>query len=328
MKKRAFGNSGAQVSEVGLGCWQLGGLCWGDLDDSRAAQILQASADNGVTFFDTSDVYGEGRSETLIGEFLKTCSEEVFVATKIGRFPQPGWPENFTKEGMTAHTDASLQRLGVEALDLTQLHCIPTEVMENGEVFEILRDLKTAGKIRQFGASVQSMDEALMCLRQDGLASLQVIFNIFRQKPIDTLFEKARQKGVAIIARVPLASGLLTGKLSADTAFADNDHRKFNKDGECFNVGETFAGLPYAKGLELANAIRPLVPDGWNMVQTALRWILDQDAVSVVIPGASSPDQATANARVSDLEPLSGDLHERLGQLYETEVKDHIRGPY
>ncbi|MDP6524882.1 MAG: aldo/keto reductase [Kiritimatiellia bacterium] len=328
MKQRAFGATGTNVSEVGLGCWQLGGLCWGDVDDAKAFEIMQAAVDNGVNFLDTSDVYGSGRSETLIGKFLKDCSEDVFVATKIGRFPEPGWPDNFERAVMVAHTDGSLKRLGVDALDLTQIHCIPTEVMEQGDVFDTLRKLKTDGKIKQFGASVESMDEALLCLEQDELTVLQVIFNIFRQKPIDTLFEKAKEKGVAIIARVPLASGLLTGKLSLDTAFAENDHRSFNKDGECFNVGETFAGLPYEKGVELSDRLKTLVPEGMSMVQMALRWILDHDAVSVVIPGASRPGQALGNAAISDLPPLSSELHEQLAELYRTEIAQHIRGPY
>jgi aryl-alcohol dehydrogenase-like predicted oxidoreductase len=328
MEYRQFGNTGVRVSEVGLGCWQLGGFCWGDVDEAGANAILQVSVDSGVNFFDTSDVYGNGRSESLIGAFLKTCPEEVFVATKVGRFPEPGWPDNFRGETIVKHTEASLNRLGVEALDLTQVHCIPAEAMREGEVFEALRALKTAGKIKQFGASVESMDEALMCLEQDGLASLQVIFNVYRQKPIEALFEKAMAKGIAVIARVPLASGLLTGKLTLDTVFPDNDHRKFNKDGECFNVGETFAGLPYMKGVELSEKMKTMMPDGVSMAQMALRWILDHDAVSVVIPGASSPAQAAGNAAVSGLAPLPEETHARLATFYAEEVKDHIRGPY
>lgn len=326
MKKREFSRN-VQISELGLGCWQLGGLCWGDLDEEQAFDIMQASVDQGVSFFDTADVYGEGRSETLIGRFLKKHSHDIFVATKLGRFAQPGWPYNFSKQTMTRHTEASLSRLGVEALDLTQLHCIPTRVMQRGEVFDILRGLKAAGKIKAFGASVESMEEALICLEQDGLASLQVIFNIFRQKPIHSLFAKAQAKGVAIIARVPLASGLLTGKLSVDSDFAENDHRRFNRDGECFSVGETFAGLPFAKGVALAEQVSALVPDGLSMAHMALRWILDHDAVSVVIPGASRAEQAMANAATSELTPLAPELHAQLANLYKNEVAAHIRGP-
>jgi aryl-alcohol dehydrogenase-like predicted oxidoreductase len=326
LKQRIF-NENTQISELGLGCWQLGGLCWGDLDEERAFEIMQASVGQGVTFFDTADVYGEGRSETLIGRFLKKCSHDIFVATKLGRFAQPGWPYNFSRETMTRHTEASLSRLGVEALDLTQLHCIPTRVMKRGEVFDTLRGLKAAGKIKAFGASVESMEEAMICLEQEGLASLQVIFNIFRQKPMRSLFAKAQDKGVAIIARVPLASGLLTGKLTTDSDFAENDHRRFNQDGECFSVGETFAGLPYAKGLALADQVKALVPEGLSMVQMALRWILDHDAVTVVIPGASKAEQARANTTASELPPLAPELHAQLSSLYETKVATHIRGP-
>jgi len=328
MKKRRFGNTGAMVSEVGLGCWQLGGDCWGDLNEDKAQEILQASIDKGVTFLDTADVYGAGQSEEFIGKFLKDSTAELFVATKLGRLEPPAWPEAFTKEVMTQHTENSLKRLGVEALDLTQIHCIPTEVMREGEVFETLRSLKDAGKIKAFGASVESMEEALICLDQEGLSSLQIIFNIYRQKPVAELFEKAKKKDVAIIARVPLASGLLAGKLKVDTSFADNDHRHFNKDGQLFNVGETFAGLPYEKGIELSDKLKTFLPEGMTMVQMALRWILDHNAVSVVIPGASKVEQAAGNAVISDLAPLSDALHAKITEFYDGEVREHIRGAY
>jgi aryl-alcohol dehydrogenase-like predicted oxidoreductase len=328
MKQRPFGGSREAVSEVGLGCWQLGGMCWGDVDEDTAFDILSTAVEGGVTFLDTADVYGEGRSESLIGRFLKGRREDVFVATKIGRFPRPGWPDNFAEDVLRAHTEASLERLGVEVLDLTQLHCIPTDVMREGAVFEWLRALRKEGKVRHFGASVESMDEALMCLEEEGLASLQIIFNIFRQKPIDVLFEKAERKGVALIVRLPLASGLLAGKFTKDTEFPENDHRSFNRDGQLFNVGETFAGLPFEKGVELAQAIRGLVPEGMTMAQMALRWILDHDAVSVVIPGASRAGQVVANVAVSDMPPLVPELHAKLTNLYSDEVAEHIRGPY
>ncbi len=328
MKQRPFGGSREAVSEVGLGCWQLGGMCWGDLDEDRAFEILSTAVEGDVTFLDTADVYGEGRSESLIGKFLERRSEDIFVATKLGRFPRPGWPDNLTEDVLRAHTEASLERLGVEVLDLTQLHCIPADVMREGAVFEWLRTLRREGKIKLFGASVESMAEALICLEEEGLASLQVIFNIFRQKPIDALFEKAKEKGVALIVRLPLASGLLAGKLTKDTKFAENDHRSFNRDGQLFNVGETFAGLPFEKGVELADTLKGLAPEGMTMAQMALRWILDHDAVSVVIPGASRAGQAVANAAVSDMPPLPPELHAKLGSFYASEVAEHIRGPY
>ena len=328
MKTRIFGNTGVSVSEVGLGCWQIGGLCWGDIDERSAFEILGSSVDSGVRFFDTADIYGTGRSETLIGQFLKGCSERIFIATKLGQFPEPGCPENFTRNVFRQHTEASLTRLGVDALDVTQLHCIPTAEMAKGEVFEWLREMKHEGKIKAFGASVESMDEANLCLEQEGISSLQIIFNIFRQKPIETLFEKAKQKNVALIVRLPLASGLLAGKITSETTFPENDHRNFNRDGEMFNVGETFAGLPFAKGIELADTIKRWTPEGMTMAAMSLRWVLDHDAVSVVIPGASRTEQAISNAAVSDLAPLSEELHQQLREFYVREVADHIRGPY
>ena len=327
MKQRQFNGSDRQVSEVGLGCWQLGGD-WGDVGEEEAMAILHAATEAGITLFDTADVYGEGRSETLIGRFLHEHKEPVFVATKMGRFPQPGWPGNFTWDAMQSHTEASLRRLGVSALDLTQLHCVPTEELRRGDVFESLRRLQRDGKIKQFGASVESMEEAHLCLAQEGLSSLQIIFNIFRQKPIKDLFEQARRQNIALIVRLPLASGLLSGKYRRDTQFPENDHRNFNKDGQAFNVGETFAGLPFPLGVELADAIKPLVPSGMTMAQMALRWCLDHEAVTAIIPGAKNPAMAQANAAAGDLTPLPPSLHEALREFYSERVAAHIRGPY
>lgn len=327
MNARTFGKTGIRVSEMALGCWQLGGVDWGDLDDRTALDILAAAVDAGVDLFDTADVYGNGRSETLIGRFLKEHRPKVFVATKLGRTASL-YPDKYTEATVRAATEASLKRLGVSALDLTQLHCIPIAEMRRGDVFEWLRRLQREGKIRHFGASVESMEEALLCLEQPGIASLQIIFNIFRQKPIATLFPKAKEKGVAIIVRLPLASGLLSGKLTKQSRFPKNDHRNYNRDGQFFNVGETFAGLPYEKGVELADALKAQVPNGLTMAQMAQRWILDYDAVTVVIPGASRPDQARANAAVSNLPPLGPKLHETLQNFYDREVAAHIRGPY
>jgi len=333
MRQRAFGRLRTRVSEIGLGCWQLGGADWGDVSDEQALQTLRASADAGVTFFDTADVYGQGRSESLIGRFLAErraahAKGHLFVATKLGRFPDPGWPANFSPESIRAHTEASLKRLGVESLDLTQLHCVPFDVLKRGEVFEALRTLQKEGKVRHWGASVESMAEAMHCVRQEGLVSLQIIFNIFRQKPLTELFGEARHRGVALIVRLPLASGLLSGKMSKDTIFPPTDHRRYNRDGEKFNVGETFAGLRFEKGIELTDALKPLVPQGMTMAQMALRWCLDFEAVTTVIPGAKSPDQARANAAVSDTRGLSDELHERLRTFYLDRVAAHIRGPY
>jgi aryl-alcohol dehydrogenase-like predicted oxidoreductase len=327
MKQRIFDETGRSISEIGLGCWQFGGD-WGNISDDQAFSILQAAVDHGTNFIDTADVYGMGRSEELIGRYLKTQSQPLFIATKLGRFPHPGGDENYTEQTIRAHTEASLKRLGVESLDLTQLHCIPIEKLREGEVFGWLRLLKEEGKIQNFGASVQSMEEALICLEQDDIASLQIIFNIFRQKPITTLFDIAKQKGVALVIRLPLASGLLSGKMTKETTFEPGDHRTYNRDGQAFNVGETFAGLPYELGVELADELKSLVPEGMTMAQMSLRWILDFDAVSVIIPGASRPEQAVANTSASDLPPLSAELHKKLYDFYQARVAENIRGPY
>ena len=327
MKTRPFGKTASQVSEIGLGCWQLGGADWGQLDDQRAFDILNAAADNGITFLDTADVYGTGRSEMLIGKFLKQRRGDFFVATKLGRMPDL-FPDKYTEAGVRAATEASLKRLGVEALDLTQLHCVPPKVLQRGEIFDWLRNLQRDGKIKQFGASVESMEEAKVCLAQEGLCSLQIIFNLFRQKPIHTIFAEAKQKHVGIIVRLPLASGLLGGKMTKTQQFPQTDHRHYNRDGQAFNVGETFAGLPFEKAVELADALKPLVPAGMSMADMAQRWILDHEAVSTVITGASKPEQALANARVSALPQLPPELYAMLAEFYRREVTQHIRGPY
>lgn len=327
MKTRPFGTTGFVTSEIGLGCWQLGGSDWGAVDDASCFAILSAAHDAGVNFFDTADVYGGGRSESLIGRWLKDTHRSVFVATKLGRTGEL-YPDHYTEAGLRAATEASLKRLGVETLDLTQLHCVPTEIFRRGEVFDWLRKLRQEGKIRHFGASVESMDEADLCLRQEGLTSLQIIFNVFRQKPITALFPKAKAQGVAIIVRLPLASGVLAGKMTKATVFPEKDHRNYNRDGNAFNVGETFAGLPYEKAVDLADALKPFVPAGQSLAQMTQRWILDHDAVSVVITGASRPDQVATNAGVSELPPLPPALHAQLRDFYAQNVAAHIRGPY
>lgn len=329
MNIRAFGKTGLRVSEIGLGAWQLGGDCWGAVSEQSAMDTLAAAVDGGVTFVDTADVYGTGRSETIIGRFLRQSPvKDLFVATKVGRYPDPGWPENFSFKVIRQHTENSLRRLGVDALDLTQLHSIPTEYYERGEVFDWLERLRDQGKIRRYGVSVESMHEANLCLRHDGVASLQMIFNLFRQKAIAQLFGQAQQRGVALIARLPLASGLLSGKFTKDWQFPADDHRCFNRDGQRFNVGETFAGIPFEKGVELADQIKPMVPAGMTMAQMALRWILDFDAISVVIPGARSPEQVRDNLAASDLAGLSTSLHTTFADFYNDRVAALIRGPY
>jgi len=330
MKQRTFPKLDQPVSEVGLGTWQIGGAEWGDVTEADALATLTAAADAGVTFIDTADIYGAGRSETLIGKFLaeRGDRDDFFIATKLGRNPEPGWPDNFNENVIRRHTEQSLDRLGLDCVDLMQTHCIPHEVMKTDQVFSALRKCQREGVIRSFGASVESMDEALTCLDVEGLASLQIIFNIFRRKPIETIFTKAKQKGVALIVRLPLASGLLAGKFKKDATFPENDHRHFNRDGQAFNAGETFAGLPFEKGVELADELKPYVPEGMTMAQWALRWCLDFDAVTTIIPGAKNPRQAGDNAAASDLPSIPTATHTQLKRLYDEQVAAHIRGKY
>jgi len=325
MKCRKFGGTDRQVSEIGLGTWQLG-ADWGDVDDTTAEKVLAAAIDAGVTFFDTADCYGEGISEERLGKFFKTS--KVFIATKLGRFPKPGGANNFSMQQFRLHTENSLKRLGVDCLDLTQVHCPPTELIKQGEMFDWLRTLKKEGKIKEFGLSVESMEEAKLCLQQEGLSSLQIIFNVLRQKPIETIFDLALKKKVALIVRLPLASGLLSGKLNNNTSFASNDHRNFNRNGEHFNVGETFSGLPFEKGLGMVDQLNAIIPNDIPLSLAALRWILDHEAVTVVIPGSKSPEQVQHNCQASELPPLSPSLHEKLKQFYQQEVAPSIRGKY
>ena len=323
MKYRTFCNT--KVSEIGLGTWQLG-ADWGDVDDTTAEKVLATAVENGVNFFDTADCYGEGLSEKRLGRFVKNLSSEVVIATKLGRFPRPGGPNNFTQEQFRKHTENSLKRLGIETLDLTQVHCPPTELLQQGELFDWLRTLKQEGKIKQFGLSVESIEEAQICLQQEGVASLQIIFNIFRQKAITSIFKEAQEKQVAIIVRLPLASGLLSGKMNAGSRFAESDHRNFNRDGQKFNVGETFSGLPFEKGLQLVDGLKKFAPE--NLSQFALRWILDFEAVSVVIPGSKNPQQVVDNCAASELPPLPEETHKEINDFYFKEVASHIRGKY
>lgn len=328
MNTRRFDKEDLRVSEIALGCWELGGDCWGDVGDEQALQALRTASECGIDFFDTADVYGGGRSEQLIGRFLAEGDRRPFVATKLGRGPDPGGEANCTLDAMRRHTEASIRRLGVDALDLTQLHCVSADQLRRGEVFDHLRALRDEGLIRRFGASVESMDEALICLDYEGLSSLQIIFNVFRQKPAEVLLDRAADAGVAIIVRLPLASGLLAGTMTRATTFPPNDHRNFNRDGQAFNVGETFAGIEFQKGIELTGRLASLVPAGMTMAQMAQRWILDHPAVTTVITGSNKPGHVRENAGVSELPALDADLHAKLRGFYEGEVAEHIRGPY
>ena len=321
---RTLGKTDASVSEIGFGAWAIGGSWGEEVEEFTALEALRAAADEGVTFFDTADVYGGGRSERLIGKFLRErAGEKFFVATKMGR------TGDFapTYEVMEQTARESAKRLGVEALDLVQLHCLPLDIMR-GEVWANFERLKSAGLIQNFGASVESVEEALFCINHTQCASLQVIFNIFRQKLVDELLPVAQQKDVGIIARVPLASGLLTGKFGVNHTFARDDHRSFNANGESFNAGETFAGIPFERGVELAEKVRQIVGDDAPLAALSLRWILDFAGVSTVIPGAKTAAQARENGRASGLPPLSDAVHAKLRALYGSEIEPLIRGAY
>ncbi|WP_121355005.1 aldo/keto reductase [Flavisolibacter nicotianae] len=327
MKYRNF--QGTEVSEIGLGTWQLGSADWGTVNDDEAFAILQAFVDAGGNFIDTADVYGIGMSERVIGWFLKTTGKNLYVATKLGRRGDGtcGWPQNFTLESMRSHVETSLANLGVSHLFLEQLHCIPTDELRAGTVFDNLRQLQKEGLIQHWGASVETSEEALLCLEQEGLASLQIIFNLFRQHVADEVFAKAKEKGVALIIRVPLASGLLTGKFSETTAFATTDHRNYNANGQAFNAGETFSGIEFSEGVKLAQQIKTHLPDG-PMAQWALRWILDFPEVTTVIPGATSVQQVQNNVAASELPSLPAAQHQTLRSLYDDEIQPKIRGHY
>lgn len=318
-----------KVSEIGLGTWQLGSADWGIVNDEEAFAILQTFVDAGGNFIDTADVYGMGISEKTIGRFLKTVNKEIFVATKLGRRGDGsnGWPQNFTYDGMRAHIESSLKNLDVSKLFLEQLHCIPTEEMRSGKVFDNYRKLKEEGLIEYWGASVETSEEALICLEQEGLASLQIIFNLFRQHVADEVFAKAKERNVAIIVRVPLASGLLSGKFNEQTQFAQNDHRNYNANGEAFNTGETFSGIEFKEGVKLSREIASLLPDE-RMAQWSLRWILDHPEVTTVIPGATKIEQVKSNVAAADLQPLSKAVHEKLRVLYDEKIRSAIRGHY
>ncbi len=330
MKTRRFSNTGADVSEVGLGTWQLGGGDWGEISEEQALSTLNAAADAGVTLFDTADIYGGGESERRLGRFLAARGDDkqLRIATKLGRDADPGGALNVSYDAMRRHAEGSLSRLGVNRLWLLQGHCLAPELLQQGDVFDNLRRLQQDGLIENFGMSVESVAEAQLCLKVDGLSSLQVIFNVFRQKLVVDLFGEAKRRGVALIVRLPLASGLLGGKMSNEREFAASDHRNYNRDGQAFNVGETFAGLPFDAALELVEELRSRVPEGWTMAQWALRYCLDFDAVTTVIPGARNPEQVAANVCASELPPLSTAEHEWLAKFYADRVASLIRGSY
>jgi aryl-alcohol dehydrogenase-like predicted oxidoreductase len=318
-----LGRTGWKVSEISFGTWAMGGA-WGDVDDRESIAALHRSLDLGVNFFDTADVYGDGRSERLLAKLHKERREEFYIATKAGRRLDPHTAKGYNRQNLTAFVERSLKNLDMEALDLLQLHCPPTEVYYMPDVFGILDDLVKAGKVRFYGVSVEKVEEALKAIEYPHVQSVQIIFNVFRQRPADLFFIEAQRRHVGILARVPLASGLLTGKLSRESKFSADDHRTYNRHGESFDRGETFSGLDYDAGLQAVEALRPLVPPGQTMAQMALRWILMFPAVTCAIPGAKRPQQAEENIRAANLPPLSDSTLAGIRNVYDQFVRPYV----
>lgn len=322
MQSRRLGKTGREVSEIGFGAWAIGGS-WGETDDDMSLAAMAAAVDAGVTFFDTADVYGDGHSERLIATLLRERSEPLVVATKFGR-RAPLEVEQYTYENLRSWLERSRENLGVDAIDLVQLHCPPWETYYTPAVFEACDRLVEEGLVRAYGVSVEKVEEALKAIEYPGVSTVQIIFNIFRQRPAELCFEQARLRDVGVIVRVPLASGLLTGKFGRDTTFAPDDHRAFNRHGEQFDVGETFAGVDFERGLEVVEELRALVPEGVTLAQLALRWILGFEAVSTVIPGAKTPEQARANAAAADLPALPEDSLRTIAGLYRERIAPQV----
>lgn len=327
MNYRDLGKSGMKISEVSFGTWAIGGS-WGKVSDVKSLKALHRAMDAGVNFFDTADVYGGGHSEELLAQATAGREESIHIATKFCRSGDIHDPGNYSEQTVRAYCEASLKRLKRERIDLYQIHCPPFEILKNGQVFEVLDKLQAEGKIRHYGVSVETVEEGLFCLTNPHIAALQVIFNIFRQKPLEKLFPAALDKGVGILVRLPLASGLLTGKMTKETTFAGDDHRNFNRNGEKFNVGETFAGLVYEKGVELSEELSWIAEGRGNMTRAALRWILEHEAVSCVIPGFKNVQQVEDNLKAMEVQRFSEAELSRLANFYEAKVRSHIRGPY
>jgi aryl-alcohol dehydrogenase-like predicted oxidoreductase len=324
MQYAHLGKTGFEVSRIGFGAWAIG-ADWGDVSEESALAALHAALDRGITFFDTADVYGDGRSERLIARLRAERPDASFtVATKAGRRLDPHVAAGYTPENIEAFIDRSLSNLEVDSLELVQLHCPPTDVYYHPELFAGLDALVTKGKIQHYGVSVERVEEALKAIEYPGVETVQLIFNMLRHRPSELFFEQARKRNIGVIVRVPLASGLLTGKMSRHTTFSDDDHRKYNRHGEAFDVGETFSGIDFETGLDAVEEIKSLVPEGATMAQLALRWILMFDAVSTVIPGGKNPAQVTDNAHAADLPALSHETMERIGEIYDRYARPQV----
>jgi aryl-alcohol dehydrogenase-like predicted oxidoreductase len=324
LEYRNLGETGMRVSEISLGTWAFGGD-WGTVSDDAAYAALNRAVDLGVNFLDTADVYGDGRSEKLIGSLLQDRpNDEILVATKAGRRLDPHVPEGYDYDNLSAFVERSLKNLGVDALDLLQLHCPPTEAYRQDSTFEALDRLQEAGKVRYYGVSVEKVEEARMALYYPNVKTVQIIFNVFRQKPAEEFFPLAEERNVGILARVPLASGLLSGKMSADRAFTEDDHRNFNREGQAFDRGETFSGVDFETGLLAAEELKELVPQGHTLAQFALRWILMHPAVSCAIPGGKNPAQVEDNIAAAEMSPLSEETMQRAREIYDSHVRDEV----
>lgn len=328
MRYRRLGRTDLTVSTVSFGAWAIGGS-WGDVDDGESLRALHAAVDAGTNFVDTADVYGDGRSERLVARLRRERPHDrIHVATKAGRRLPKQTAEGYSRDNLNAWVERSLRNLETDAIDLLQLHCPPSGVYDRPEVFAFLDDLVAAGKVRYYGVSVETVDEALRALRYPGVQSVQIVFNAFRLKPAEALFPAAQAAGVGILARVPLASGLLTGKLRANSTFPANDHRLFNREGQAFDKGETFSGVPYEVGLLAVERLRPLVPPGSTLAALALRFILTYEAVSAAIPGAKTPEQAVENAGAADLPTLGDDTLEQIRAVYDELVRPHVHASW
>lgn len=323
MQYRELGRTGLKVSAVSFGAWALGGD-WGSVDDKDSLAALNRAVDLGVNFIDTADVYGDGRSEKLVAQLRRARSETIHVATKAGRRLNPHTADGYNRQNLTSFVERSLKNLEVEALDLLQLHCPPTEVYYRPELFGILDDLVKQGKLLHYGVSVEKVEEALKAIEYPNVETVQIIFNIFRQRPADLFFEQAKQKKIGILARVPLASGLLTGRMKANTKFESDDHRNYNRHGESFDRGETFSGVEYQDGLDAIEQLRGLVPQGMSMAQFALRWILMFDAVTCAIPGAKNPAQADDNFAAADRPALPAAAMKRIQGIYDARIRASV----
>ena len=320
MNYRELGRTGWRISTVSFGAWAIGSA-WGAVDSGESLGALHRAVDLGVNFFDTADVYGDGHSERLLAQLKRERDEDIIVATKAGRRLDPHIADGYNAENLSQFIERSLKNLEVEALDLLQLHCPPTEVYYRPEVFAALDDLVKQGKIRYYGVSVEHVEEALKAIEFPNVQSVQIIFNIFRQRPADLLFNEAKRRQVGILARLPLSSGMLTGKLNSLSQFAPDDHRAFNRHGEAFDRGETFSGVDYQVGLQAVQELRALVPAGMSLTQFALRWILMHEAVTCAIPGAKRPEQVEENMSASDLPTLSEDVMQQVKHLYEQKIR-------